>query len=255
MSGTRSFSGDEARNLLRRARTATLGTLNRDDGVPYASLVNVATDVRGYPLILVSTLAWHTRNLLGDARASLMVAELPPSGDALTGARVTIMGRFEKVADPQITRRYLARHPAAEMYAGFGDFAFWRMSPDRAHAVAGFGRIETISADEVFPSADEMVALEEGAIAHMNEDHADAIQRYAEKLLGAEPGGWTIAAIDPDGADLRRGEAETLRWPFPAPVYTAAALRSLLANLGAQTRSEGLTSENDLRYRKKMRQS
>lgn len=235
MSGQRSFSADEARALLRRARTATLGTINADDGTPYASLVNVATDVRGYPLLLVSTLAWHTRNLLADPRGSLMVAEVPPSGDALTGPRVTVMGRFAKVEEAAIQRRYLARHPAAELYAGFGDFAFWRMMPERAHAVAGFGRIETIPADEMFPSADEMSALEESAIAHMNEDHDDAIQRFAAKLLGATPGGWKITGIDPDGADLRRDQ-EVLRLPFATPVTSAGALRKLLADLGAQTR-------------------
>lgn len=235
MSDRRSFTADEARNLLRRARTGTLGTLNADDGIPYASLVNLATDVRGCPVILVSTLAWHTRNLLADPRGSVMVAELPPEGDALTGARVTVMGRFSKVDAGQVGRRYLARHPAAELYAGFGDFAFWRLEPEKAHAVAGFGRIETIPADEMFPSADEMIALEEGAVQHMNDDHEDAIQRYAETLLGATPGGWKIAAIDPDGADLRRGE-DVLRLPFEAPVYSGGALRSLLAKLGAQTR-------------------
>ena len=103
------------------------------------------------------------------------------------------------------------------------------------HAVAGFGRIETIGADEMFPSADKMAALEEGAVAHMNDDHADAIQRYAEKLLGATPGGWKIEGMDPDGADLRRGEAEVLRLPFTQPVYSGGALRKLLADLGAQT--------------------
>jgi putative heme iron utilization protein len=236
MNERRSFSAGEARNLLRRARTATLATLNGDDGVPYASLVNVATDVKGAPLILVSTLAWHTRNLLADGRASLMVAEVPDTGDALTGPRVTIMGRFEKVDDASLRRRYLARHPAAELYAGFGDFAFWRLIPERAHAVAGFGRIETIPADEMFPSADEMAALEEGAIAHMNEDHDDAIQRFASKLLGATPGGWKIAGIDPDGADLRRAE-EVLRLPFPRAVYAGGALRKLLAELGEASRS------------------
>jgi putative heme iron utilization protein len=236
MSERRSFSAGEARNLLRRARTATLGTLNADDGIPYASLVNVATDVRGWPVILVSTLAWHTRNLLADARASLMVAEVPEQGDALTGPRVTLMGRFSKVDSQAVSRRYLARHPAAELYAGFGDFAFWRMEPERAHAVAGFGRIETIPADELFPSADEMTALEEGAVQHMNEDHEDAIQRYAAKLLGATPGGWKITGIDTDGADLRRGE-DVLRLAFDAPVNTGAALRKLLAELGERTRS------------------
>lgn len=235
MNERRSFSAEEARNLLRRARTGTLATLNAGDGVPYASLVNVATDARGWPLILVSTLAWHTRNLLADPRASIMVAEVPASGDALTGPRVTVIGRFAKVEGDAARRRYLARHPAAELYAGFGDFAFWRLEPEQAHAVAGFGRIETIPADEMFPSADEMAALEEGAVQHMNEDHGDAIQHYAGTLLGASPGGWKIAAIDTDGCDLRRGE-EVLRLSFETPVYSAAALRLTLARLGAEAR-------------------
>jgi len=235
MGERRSFSADEARNLLRRARTGTLATVNADDGTPYASLVNLATDVPGCPVILVSTLAWHTRNLLSDPRGSVMVAELPSDGDALTGARVTVMGRFSKVDRALVGRRYLARHPAAELYAGFGDFAFWRLEPERAHAVAGFGRIETIPANEMFPSADEMIALEEGAVQHMNDDHADAIQRYAQRLLGATPGGWKIEAIDTDGADLRR-DAQNLRLPFGVPVHSGGALRSLFARLGEQTR-------------------
>lgn len=242
MNERRSFTGQEARGLLRRARTATLATLNAGNGIPYASLVNVASSVRGWPVILISTLAWHTRNLLADPRASLMVAEIPPEGDALTGPRVTIMGRFSKLAPEAVGRRYLARHPAAELYAGFGDFAFWRMEPEAAHAVAGFGRIETIGAAEMFPDAAEIEALEAGAIDHMNADHDDAIQRFAEKLLGATPGGWRAAAIDPDGMDLARGE-ETRRLDFPAPVWTAGALRSLLARLGAETRDPPIAGE------------
>ena len=102
----RSFAGTDARQLLRRATTATLASLNPDGGMPYASLVNVATDVDGRPIVLISGLAWHTRNLEADSRASLLVAEPPASGDALTGPRVTIMGRFARVGEPRMRRRY-----------------------------------------------------------------------------------------------------------------------------------------------------
>ena len=126
------------------------------------------------------------------------------------------------------------------------------LKPTRAHAVAGFGRIETMAADEVFPSADEMIALEEGAIAHMNDDHADAVQRYAGTLLGASPGGWKIAAIDTDGADLQRND-EVLRLPFEAPVYSGDALRRAFAAVGQAVHEMSKNSQIiDVRYRKIM---
>ncbi len=235
MANPRSFTGLEARRLLRRARTATLASLNRDGGTPYASLANVATGVDGRPVILISRLAWHTQNLLADARASLLAAEPPESGDALTGARVTVMGRFRQCGESKLRRRYLARHPEAVMYADFGDFAFWRLEPEIVHAVAGFGRIETLPAAEVFPPADELEALEEGAITHMNEDHADSVRLYATKLLRAENGDWKVAAIDCDGADLL-GRQQSLRVDFEAPVFTAEALRKTFADLSTRLR-------------------
>lgn len=146
-----SFTGSEARELLERARTGTLATRNSEGGIPYASLVNVACDIDGRPVILVSGLAWHTRNLLADGRASLMAAELPEQGDALTGARVTVMGRFVKCGEPRLRQLYLARHPQAADYVDFADFSFWRMEPAIIHAVSGFGRIETFRPEEVFP--------------------------------------------------------------------------------------------------------
>jgi heme oxygenase (biliverdin-IX-beta and delta-forming) len=225
----RSFTGTEARLLLRRARTGTLASLNRDGGTPYGSLVNVATDVDGRPLILISNLAWHTRNLLADGRASILVAEPPASGDALTGPRVTVMGAFRRTEDPRVRRRYLARHPEADGYAGFDDFAFWRLEPELAHAVAGFGRIETLEAAEVFVPAKEMEEIEESAIRHMNEDHFEQVQH----LAGGQEGKWRMAAIDPDGANLSDGE-RSLRVGFPAPVFTAGELRTCLAELSAK---------------------
>jgi putative heme iron utilization protein len=231
-----SFSGMAMRQGLRRARTCSLSTLSRDDGTPYGSLANIATDISGRPLILISRLAWHTRNLLADARASVLVAELPATGDALVGPRVTVLGRFEPVDDVDLRRRYLARHPQAGIYADFPDFSFWRLTPSGIHGVAGFGRIETLAPDEVFPSAEEMAALENSALEHMNHDHEEAIHLYATKILKAQPGSWRVLAIDPDGADLGLHE-QSLRMEFHTPVFTADALRKKFAELAYSART------------------
>ena len=227
------------RQLLRRARTCSLSTLNKGDGTPYGSLANIATDVAGLPLILISRLAWHTQNLLVDARASVLVGELPAKGDALVGPRVTVLGRFVQVENADLRRRYLARHPEAAMYADFADFSFWRLMPANIHGVAGFGRIETLAREEVFPPAVEMEALETSAIEHMNRDHGEAIHLYATKILKAPPGPWRILAIDPDGADLGLQD-HSLRMDFHRPVFTADALREKFAELTYEARKSTL---------------
>lgn len=235
---SRNFSGTEARMLLRRARTAALGSLNPDPEGPYVSLANIATDARGWPVIFISKLAWHTRNILAHAEGSLMVSEIPQEGDALTGPRITIMGRFETITADVIAERYAHHHPAARGYLDFPDFSFWRLIPQKIHAVAGFGRIETMEPDEVFLPESTAASVTEGAagaIAHMNADHADAIELYAERLLRAGPGKWQITAIDPDGAHLEL-DGRTLRLAFDQPVESADGLRQAFVALAQKAR-------------------
>ena len=135
---------DVAKALLRATRAGTLATLDRNTGHPFGSLVNVATDAGGAPLILVSRLATHTANLEVDGRASLLLAETG-KGDALAHPRLTVLGSMAPVAhdsadEPAIRRRFLARHPKSELYAGFADFSFWRMDVVSAHLNGGFAR-------------------------------------------------------------------------------------------------------------------
>jgi heme iron utilization protein len=231
----RSFSGVEARLLLRRARTAALGTLNRDGGGPYASVVNLATDLSGAPVIFASRLAWHTQNLLRDGRGSVLASEIPAEGDALTGPRVTAMGSFEQIDAAPMRERYAAHHPAARLYLDFADFSFWRLAAETVHAVAGFGRIETMPAAEVFLDAPDP-ALFEGAVGHVNRDHADAARLYAAKLLGAEDGDWQVGSADPDGCHLVLGE-KSLRLAFDAAAQDAGALRTAFAGLSKKARA------------------
>jgi len=226
-----------AKRLILEARTAALGSLLQD-GSPYTSLVTVATLPDASPLLLLSRLARHTSNIRADPRVSLLMDERR-AGDPLEGARVSISGRIAGTDDPAARRRFLARHPSAEAYAGFADFSFWRVEMECAHLVAGFGRIHDVQADELLISLEGAAALlnaEEGALAHMNQDHADAIELYATRLLGDVGGPWRMIGIDPAGCDLILGD-RVRRLDFPHRVTASDALRKILVDLVRQARS------------------
>src|SRR5262245_1753738 len=181
-----------AKKLMREARSGALATLMAGPGDPYCSLVNVATAVDGTPLLLISRLAIHTKNVLADARASLMLDERK-EGDPLQGARVMLMGTVAKTESPDARRRYLAYQPEAEMFADFADFAFYELKLKGAHLVAGFGRIVDLSPADLLTDisdAKAMLEAETSAVEHMNADHADTCRLYATRLLGAPDGAW-----------------------------------------------------------------
>jgi putative heme iron utilization protein len=227
-----------AKKLLREARAGALATLTPDSGDPYCSLVNVATAADGSPLMLLSRLAIHTRNLLADPRASLMLDERK-EGDPLEGARVMMMGSVVADATPDLRRRYLVRHPEAEMYAGFADFAVYRMALTGVHLVAGFGRIVDLSPEQTLTAvadAPDLVQAEPEILAHMNDDHAEAVRLYAVKLLGAADGEWRCVGCDPEGMELQLGRV-ALRLPFPERVRAPGPLRQVLKHLADRARA------------------
>src|SRR3984885_6612973 len=169
-----------AKELLRTTRAGALATIDRNTGHPFASLVNVATDADGAPLILISRLSTHTANLEIDGRASLLLASTG-KGDPLAHPRLTLIGAFTQGARddpelPRLRRRFLARHPKSELYAGFGDFSFWRLKTVSAHLNGGFARAADLKAGDVMTDiadAENLIETEAGAIAHMNDDHAE----------------------------------------------------------------------------------
>ncbi len=227
-----------AKKLLREGRSGALATLMPASGDPYCSLVNVATAADGAPLLLISRLAVHTKNILADPRVSLMIDERK-EGDPLQGARVMLMGTAAVTDDPQARRRYLARQPEAEMFAGFADFAFYRIALKGAHLVAGFGRIVDLEPQDVLTEtgdADELIAAEPDILAHMNDDHADACRLYATKLLGAPDGDWRCVGCDPEGLELQLGRT-ALRLPFPQRVRSPGVLRQVLKQMAEQARA------------------
>ena len=232
-----------ARSLLRRSRQGALATLMAGSGDPYCSLVNVASTPDGSPILLISRLAVHTRNILGDSRVSLMLDERA-GGDPLEGSRIMLGGRAEEAAASDLEilrRRYLSAHPSSEVFVNFKDFSFFRIRPSGMHLVAGFGRIVDLTPAQFMTDISDAGALleaEPGAIDHMNADHREAMNLYATGLLGAETADWRCTGCDPDGIDLQAGTT-TLRLDFPERVTGPAELRKMLVRLANEARAKG----------------
>lgn len=228
-----------ARRLTRGAPTAVLGTVARDEsGWPYGSLVLLATDFDGSPLLLMSDLAEHARNIAADERVSLMVRADEEGEDPLARPRLTLLGRAENSSEPRHRARFLARHTSAEAYADFRDFHLYRVEVERAHLVAGFGRIHRLDGADLLSepkAAGALGACEAEVLDHMNGVHADAVALYARAYLGLPGDGASLTGIDPDGCDIRQS-GRVYRLSFDEPVSDAASVREALVALVKEAR-------------------
>lgn len=236
--------GFEARRLVRAASSATLAT--SAEGAPFAALVTPATAPDLSVLLLLSSLSEHTRQLRADPRCAVMFVGRPEGTNPQTAARVTLTGLAEPVPEaevPALKARWLAKHPYAALYADFGDFALWRIRPGGGLMVGGFARATRLRLAELLPDPAAVAAIaaaEAEIIAHVNDDHADAVAAVAAGLLGGVPGAWRLLAVDCDGCDLALGET-VLRHAWEAPVADADGVRTALiraARAGRVSRSE-----------------
>jgi putative heme iron utilization protein len=222
-------TGFKARCLLRRACWATLAT--QHGGQPAASLVTQATAPDGSVLMLLSDMAEHARHLAAEPRCALMVTGEPENLNWHTAPRLSLAGRAAKLDDPAARRFWVARHPYARLYADFGDFAIWRLVPESALFIAGFGQIARLAAADLAPPAEAVAALAEAQprlLAQWRADHAADLDRLAH--AAGHPDRWTLIGIDPDGFDLTQDD-RSLRLAFEAPVLDAAGLAPALARL------------------------
>ncbi len=240
--------GVTVRGLVRAAKRASLASaLTRDgSGRPYASLVLSACDHDGSPLLLLSDLADHSRNLAAEPKAALLFDGTAGHDDPLTGPRASLLGEIRPVEDAaraaRLAARYIARHPGAADYAGFADFRLYLMTVESAHLVAGFGRIHWLAGPEVLFDTAGCGALAEAEtdiVAHMNADHGAALEAIATRLLGLpkpdRQGAWVMTGIDPEGFDLQAG-GRLARAGFAAPLGEPGAARAALVALTRKAR-------------------
>jgi putative heme iron utilization protein len=229
--------GDNARRLLRRARFGALATSSRRlDGHPFASLVPYVPDHEGRPLILISGLAEHTRNLQQDPRASLVVHA--GEQDVLSAARVTCVGRAEELADAprETAQRYLRYFPRAAALLSLGDFAFFRIEPIALHWIGGFGDIQWIAADAYAPPASPLAQAEADILDHMNSDHPESLRDYCRFVHGREALEVEMVGVDCEGFDVRADEV-VLRFDFETAASTPEAVRAAFIELGRRARA------------------
>jgi putative heme iron utilization protein len=202
-------------------------------GQPFASLVTPATAPDLAVLLLLSDLSEHTRHLRGDPRCSVLVCGTATGANPQTAPRATVTGLAETVVDAGLRARYLAVHPYAALYAGFGDFALWRIRPVNGLFVGGFARAARLRAADLTPDPAAVAAIAAAAaeiIAHCNADHPDAMAAIARA-----PGAWQMAGVDVDGCDLAQGE-RVVRVAWPAPVSDAGDVRRELIRLARAAR-------------------
>ena len=235
---------EEARALLASTNVATLATYS-EDGYPWASLVAFGSlDGDGSPVLFVSRLAEHARNLERDPRASLVVAEPNPGPDVLARGRVTLAGTAERPA-PDFAESardaYVAAVPSAKAYLDFRDFSLWILRVERVRWVGGYGRMDTVDAGSYMAAEPDPVArAAAGAMAHLNVDHADALLAMAQ-ALGGYPDATvaTCTSIDRYGLDLEldtpRGPSST-RIGFAERVTAADGLRAATVELARRVR-------------------
>lgn len=228
--------GGAARRFVRGQRNGVLSTLSqRLTGYPFGSVSPYVPDHAGRPLILVSGLAEHTRNMRADPRVSLIVQ--PYAEDMQQAGRVTLLGDAVPLPDKVgFAPRYLRHLPQAEAYLDMADFTFYRIEPLRIRYIGGFGKIHWIEPAAYLARPGALADAEEALLADMNGDQRHDLVACCSHVHGVEAEAAEMIGLDPDGFDVR-ASGRVLRFDFPAPVTDAQGAHAALAELARRDRA------------------
>ncbi|HMK14578.1 MAG TPA: DUF2470 domain-containing protein [Burkholderiales bacterium] len=224
----------EARRLLRKNRFGMLATLSKKfSGHPFGSITPYILDQEARPIILISTLAEHTKNIENDSRVSLLVHEAGESVQA--EARITVLGDCARLQNQeQVKTRYLRYFPNASGYFDTHDFFFYRIAPIMIRYIGGFGEIHWIEAKSFTAPENKLEEQEDGILAHMNQDHAQNLRDYCRHYQGKQAKKAEMVGLDCDGFDVR-ADGELLRFDFETPVFDAMQAREALVKMAKES--------------------
>lgn len=221
----------EARQLLRAHSYGALCTLSKKfAGHPFGSITTYLADHDGSVLILISTLAEHTKNIQHDPRVSL-ITHNQADPHIQTQGRVTLMGEAHIVAErEQAGKRYLRYFPEARAYFQMHDFSFYRIRPLAIRYIGGFGNIHWVKAQDYVVPPSPLIEQEDGIIAHMNADHQESMRHYCKHFHESEAKDVEMLGMDCDGFDVR-ADGRVLRFDFSGPVQDAKQARQALVEM------------------------
>jgi len=236
----------EARRFLRSTHSGVLSTHSaRFDGYPFGSVAPFVLDHDCQPVVLISTLAEHTKNIAHNPKVSLLV--FAGAEDLQANARLTLLGEASKIfkeADADLRARYLRYLPQAANYFDMHDFSFYRIHIHQARYIGGFGKMSWLTDVDLFEGIATNASLlsqqETSIVAHMNADHAENLMHYCRHVHQVIANEAQMLGIDHDGFDVLATTAsgkQRLRFDFEQPVYDAQAARTALVALAKAARA------------------
>jgi len=227
-----------ASEFLRASRYGVLATQSRSlPGYPFGSITPYVLSATGEPVIYISTLAEHTRNIADDPRVSLTVFDPADAADPQAGPRLTFLADAYRLAPSDAAAtgaRYCRLCPAARAYADTPACAFYALRAVRLRFIGGFGQIGWIEPDAV-DLRNPLAEVEADIVEHMNRDHADAVHTYCRHYFGVDPGHAELVGVDPHGIDMV-SDGTPRRLTFDTPADTADTVRGRLIDMLRQAR-------------------
>jgi len=228
----------QVRSLLLKSDFGTLSTHSVDcPGYPFASIVPMGFDDFNRPILLLSRLAQHTRNIIENAKVSLFLsdAHLCSDKDVQTCSRITLLAGVKRLdidADASTVQRYCRFYPQAESYYKDLDFDFYRLEPVKVRFIAGFGQIHWVAPERLFTANPLSFEIEMDIVEHMNRDHRDALVKYCQQVGLILPRGFEpeMVGVDAFGFFQRVGE-RIMRFDFSQPVANANEVRKVLIEM------------------------
>ncbi len=232
----------EARQFLRSTHSGILSTHSaKFEGYPFGSVAPFVLDHDCQPMILISNIAEHTKNIIANPKVSLLV--FAGMEDLQANARLTLLGEAVKIdkEDADLRARYLRYLPQAAGYFDMHDFAFYRIGITQARYIAGFGKMSWMAGVDMAPPANQLAEVETSIIEHMNADHMDSLIAYCRHFHGFDAQKAVMLGIDCDGFDVKAGNSagnqQILRFLFESPISDAATARAALVAMSKQART------------------